>query len=155
MTIIDEFFEYLDAHGWTQAQAARAIGCSAGLISGLKAGKYPGDKEKWEEILRTFLAREQARSTILDIPIFETTLLKQIFSACDIAYEDKDIAVIVGYADAQKRRISGVRSPASSRVYYLEANKATSKHVLSHALGEMFGPVAEGNTRVTARSAVH
>jgi DNA transposition AAA+ family ATPase len=146
MTVIQELFEYLDARGITQAQASRELGCSPGLLSSLKTGTYPGDVTKWQEVIANYLERERSRSTILEIPIIETSLLKQVQAACDIAYEEPDIAVITGPAGCGKSEaFKAYVRRHQERVYYLEANKATTPHVLIMRLAELFGLSMKGN----------
>jgi DNA transposition AAA+ family ATPase len=153
MALKDDFLVYLESHGISQSQAAKALGYSPAVITAYKQGTYAGRVDKLEADIASWLERELTRSTILDIPILETTLLKQVSSACDIAYEEKDIAVIVGYAGCGKSvALRDYVRRHQDRVYYLEANKATSLHVLIMRLGEMLGLSLKGNAAdVTAR----
>ncbi|HWR12469.1 MAG TPA: AAA family ATPase [Rectinemataceae bacterium] len=146
MSVIEEFFQDLEARGIPQAQAARELGCSPGLLSQLKTGTYGGDAAKWLEVISNYLERERNRSTILEIPIVETSLLKQIQAACDIAYDETDISVITGPAGCGKSEaFKAYVRKHQDRVYYLEANKATTPHVLVMRLAELLNLSMKGN----------
>lgn len=152
MTLKEKFFEYLEVNGISQSQAAKAMGYSPAVLSAWKTGDYKGRNEDVDRTVESWLEREISRSTILEIPIIETSILKQIESACNIAYEDKDIAVITGYAGCGKTLslLEFVRRH-QDRVYYLEANKATSSHVLIMRLGELFNISLKGNAADVTR----
>jgi len=157
MALKEDFFGYLESHDISQSQAAKALGYSPAVITAYKQGTYAGRVDELEVEITSWLERESTRSTILDIPVLETTLLRQISSACDIAYEEKDIAVIVGYAGCGKSvALREYVRRHQDRVYYLEANKATSRHVLILRLGEMLGVSLKGNAAdVTARIGIY
>jgi len=153
MSLNEEFFAYLESRGISQNEAAKSIGYSASVLSALRQDKYKGNSDEAWGRIADWLERERSRISLLDTPIVETSVLKRIMGACDIALEEKDIAVIVGYAGNGKtfaleeyvRRHPGT-------VYYLAAAKYTTQHVLTLRLAETLGLSLKGNAAdITAR----
>ncbi|OHD22791.1 MAG: hypothetical protein A2Y38_20200 [Spirochaetes bacterium GWB1_59_5] len=154
MSIKEQFFQYIETRSISQTQASKALGYSPAVITAYKGDKYEGNVEEVERRMTAWLERETSRGKLLDIPIQETAILKQVAAACDIAYEETDIAVIVGYAGNGKSLALREYVRRHGFVYYLEANKSTSPHVLIVRLAEVFGLSVKGNAaEITARIA--
>jgi len=153
MNVKEEFFAYLESRGISQNEAARSIGYSASVLSALRQDKYKGNSEEAWGRIADWLERERARFSLLGTPIVETSVLKRIMSACDIALEEKDIAVVVGYAGNGKTfALEEYVKRHPGAVFYLAAAKYTSQHVLTLRLAETLGLSLKGNAAdITAR----
>ncbi|MDR0302354.1 MAG: AAA family ATPase [Treponema sp.] len=94
--------EALEKYGLSQAQAAREMNYSPGVLSSYRKDDYKGDVQKLEGAIVQWLARQAKARERKCVPIVDTDDLRKITNAIQIAHTEKDIALIIADAGAGK-----------------------------------------------------
>ena len=106
----------LEKFGISKAKASRDMGYSSAILSAYTTGNYSGDLTKLEDNIVRWIARQEQAHSRKRIPIVETTALKQVFNAIELAHTEHDIALIVADAGSSK---------TTSAKYYADQNENT------------------------------
>jgi len=128
----------------SQTKAAQALGYSGGVISSYKAGTYNGNVKMLEEKIEGWLAREARRLDRLDVPIAETSTLEKIRTACTIAQDEGDIAVIIGEAGTGKTTALRQYAAENHSAILIEVDPSFSQIVLMHEIARALGLDTKG-----------
>jgi len=112
----------------SKAKASRDMGYSGAVLSAYTTGSYAGDVDKLEDNIIRWIARQEQAHSRKRIPIVETSALKQMFNAIELAHTEHDIALIV--ADAGSSKTTSAR-------YYADRNENTVLYI----------PVVQGMNR--------
>ncbi len=94
----------LEKYGISKAKASRDMGYSAAVISAYMSGNYGGDVEKLEEGITQWIARQEQAHSRKRVAVVETSALKTILNAIELAHTEKDIALIVAPAGSGKTK---------------------------------------------------
>lgn len=106
----------LQKYGISKAKASRDMGYSSAILSAYTTGNYQGDEKKLEDNITRWVARQEQAHSRKKIPIVETSSLKQIFKAIEMAHTEHDIALITADAGASK---------TTTAKYYADKNENT------------------------------
>ncbi len=124
--------ERLDAtlakYGISKARASRDMGYSSAILSAYTTGSYAGDVAKLEENILRWISRQDQAHSRKRIPIVETSALKQMFNAMELAHTEHDIALITADAGSSK---------TTTAKYYADKNENTVLYI----------PVVQGMNR--------
>jgi DNA transposition AAA+ family ATPase len=134
----------------SQANAAKKLGLSPCGISLYKNKTYNGNVTTLEEKIQAFLKREEWReSDTIAIPIVETTTIDNIRTAVEMAYDYRDIAVIVGPAGTGKTtaiKQYEAENPGSAVVVYV--HQGITPYRLLVTIAEAIGVYGKGSKSV-------
>lgn len=114
--IVKRLNDTLEKFGISKAKASRDMGYSSAILSAYTTGNYSGDLTKLEDNIVRWIARQEQAHSRKRIPIVETTALKQVFNAIELAHTEHDIALIVADAGSSK---------TTSAKYYADQNENT------------------------------
>lgn len=114
--IVKRLNDTLDKYGISKAKASRDMGYSNAILSAYTTGNYAGDVTKLEDNIVRWIARQEQAHSRKRIPIVETTALKQVFNAIELAHTEHDIALVVADAGSSK---------TTSAKYYADQNENT------------------------------
>ena len=117
MEIKDRLEQTLKTYGISKAQASRDMGYSASVMSAYTTGSYSGDIAQLEENIASWCARQEKQHKRKRIPVVETTALKAICNAIQMAHSYHDIALITADAGGSK---------TTSARWYAEKNASTT-----------------------------
>ncbi len=112
--------ETLGKYGISKASAARAMGYSSSVLSAYTGGNYGGDIEKLERNIAQWCERQDRAHSRRKIPIAETSALKTVYRALQLAHTEQDIALIT--ADAGSSKTTSAR-------YYADRNETTVVYI--------------------------
>jgi len=94
--------EALEKYGLSRAQVSREINYHSSVLSAYLKGEYKGDVQKLEGAILQWVARQVKGRERKRVPIVETSDLRRISNAIQIAHAEKDIALIVADAGSGK-----------------------------------------------------
>lgn len=106
----------LKKYGISKASCGRDMGYSSSIISAYCTGNYAGDVEKLEANIERWISRQDRAHQKKKVPVVETSSLKAVMNAIEIAHTEKDIALIIADAGSGK-------TTAAKR--YAEVNEKT------------------------------
>lgn len=92
----------LQQYGISKAKASRDMGYSSAILSAYTTGNYQGDEKKLEDNIVRWISRQEQAHSRKKIPIVETSSLKQMFKAIELAHTEHDIALIIADAGSSK-----------------------------------------------------
>lgn len=106
----------LKRYGISKASCGRDMGYSSSIISAYCTNNYAGDVEKLEANIERWISRQDRAHKKKKVPVVETSSLKAVMNAIEIAHTEKDIALIIADAGSGK-------TTAAKR--YAEVNEKT------------------------------
>jgi DNA transposition AAA+ family ATPase len=134
----------------SQARAAKKLGLSPCTISLYKNKTYNSNVTAIEEKMQAFLNREEWReSDTIAIPIVETTTIDNIRTAVEMAYDYRDIAVVVGPSGTGKTTAVQKyeeENPGSAVVVYV--HQGITPYRLLVTIAEAIGVYGKGSKSV-------
>lgn len=107
----------IEAYGISKAQASREMGYSSSVVSAYTSGSYSGDIAQLEDNIVNWCARQERLHKRKRIPVVETSALKSICKAVQMAHSYHDIALITADAGGSK---------TTSAKFYAEKNCNTT-----------------------------
>lgn len=157
MTLRENLSAFIEQSGYSMRKISNELGYASGSIVSLYLShQYNGNIDELEKRLEAYLQRQSRRKEMVTIEHIETDITNQIHNACDIAFEEKDIAVITGYAGNGKTVALTMYANKKPNVVYIEANKSTTLHALKNRIAkELSLSVKGGSAEVTSRIGQH
>ena len=147
--LVETFYTYLEENQISQNKAAQLMNYSPSVLSAYKNGTYQGDLAEVEERMKRFLKTEENRRRVLSIEIQDISILKKIKTAINIAYEEHDIAVIVGDAGIGKTTaLEQYVKNSLGAARMIKVNKTFTMHTLIRKIAAAVGVSQKGATSV-------
>jgi len=132
----------------SQAEAARRMDYTAGVVSAYKSKTYTGNIKLIEEKVAEFLQREERRHSIVAVPTAETSATTQVCKAITMAQDEVDIAVIVGEAGTGKTTAVRQYVKKTHSALLVEVDPGFTQRALIHAIARQVGVDPIGGTNV-------
>ena len=130
----------------SQTRAAQMLDYSPGVISAYKNKSYTGSIKVLEDKVSEFLKRDARRSTLVDVPTAETSVMEQVRTAITMAQDEPGIAVITGEAGCGKTTALRHYARESYSALFVEVDPSFSQVVLLHEIARVAGVEATGST---------
>ncbi|EKC7218833.1 AAA family ATPase [Salmonella enterica] len=140
MSIITQLKDVMDAHGYSQAQVARAIGRSSATINQYVQGKYNGDIADMEERIANFIrrVREKQNALRIDERFVSTPSASKGLEVLAYAHQECEICVLYGAAGLGKTMIIKEYARRDDTVILIEADPGyTARTLLEELCGRL------------------
>lgn len=148
------YLQELQEKGVSQNSISEQLGVSSAVISQYKNNNYPGDVEKLEQKIASWLNRLELQKKRIQIPYVEITATKAIFKAIGVCQRDKDFSVIVGNAGLSKTLTAKRYIEVNKTGIYIKINQSTRGTML-RAIAKQLGIDQKGNTVSLYERIVH
>lgn len=110
----------LQKYNISKAKASRDMGYSSSVLSAYATGNYSGDIGKIEDTIIRWVSRQENAHSRKHVPIVETSCLKTMCNAMELAHTEHDIALII--ADAGSGKTSAAK-------FYADGNGKTVLYI--------------------------
>lgn len=147
MSLQAELNELIARKGWSQAQAARAIGKSPAVINQYLQGKYNGDVDGINELIEGFIAREREKDKgqRITAEYVKTMTSARGIEVIRMAHLDGDINVIYGEAGLGKTMMLREYAARHRDAILIEADPGYTARVVLEELCSRLGLSKRGN----------
>ena len=144
--ILQKLRDFLERKDISINKVAKQIGYSAAVISTYLQGKYPGDIEKLEWAVASFLMRQEEieampKELIPFCPITNADIVFQIARTCHL---EQEIGVLVGEAGTGKTKAAKEYSKQNPDVIFIEADLSFTTKVFFRELHKKLGMDGNG-----------
>jgi|YNPBryunderm2012_1023409.scaffolds.fasta_scaffold06910_4 hypothetical protein len=145
-SILQKLRDFLERKDISINKVAKQIGYSAPVISTYLQGKYPGDIEKLEWAVASFLMRQEEieampKELIPFCPITNADIVFQIARTCHL---EQEIGVLVGEAGTGKTKAAKEYSKQNPDVIFIEADLSFTTKVFFRELHKKLGMDGNG-----------
>lgn len=145
-SILQKLRDFLERKDISINKVAKQIGYSAAVISTYLQGKYPGDIEKLEWAVASFLMRQEEieampKELIPFCPITNADIVFQIARTCHL---EQEIGVLVGEAGTGKTKAAKEYSKQNPDVIFIEADLSFTTKVFFRELHKKLGMDGNG-----------
>jgi DNA transposition AAA+ family ATPase len=139
--------DLMDQQGVSLTAVAKAIGHSTATISQWLGGTYPGNVQRIDRAIESFLKRERERSDAPKhtIPFHMTSIAEKVFEIARIAHLDGEIMVIYGNAGIGKTMALKEYAEQNPDVILIRANLGFTARVLFLELSKELGTDTQGS----------
>jgi len=145
-SVLQKLRDFLERKDISINKVAKQIGYSAPVISTYLQGKYPGDIEKLEWAVASFLMRQEEieampKELIPFCPITNADIVFQIARTCHL---EQEIGVLVGEAGTGKTKAAKEYSKQNPDVIFIEADLSFTTKVFFRELHKKLGMDGNG-----------
>jgi len=145
-SVLQKLRDFLERKDISINKVAKQIGYSAAVISTYLQGKYPGDIEKLEWAVASFLMRQEEieampKELIPFCPITNADIVFQIARTCHL---EQEIGVLVGEAGTGKTKAAKEYSKQNPDVIFIEADLSFTTKVFFRELHKKLGMDGNG-----------
>lgn len=138
--------DFIDRKDISINRIAKQIGYSAAVVSTYLQGKYPGDVQKLEWVIASFLMRQEEleslpKALIPFCPIANADVVFQIARTCHL---EQEIGVLVGEAGTGKTKATKEYARQNPDVIFIEADLSFSTKVFFKELHKKLGMDGSG-----------
>jgi len=145
-SVLHKLRDFLERKDISINKVAKQIGYSAAVISTYLQGKYPGDVQKLEWAIASFLMRQEEieampKELIPFCPITNADIVFQIARTCHL---EQEIGVLVGEAGTGKTKAAKEYSKQNPDVIFIEADLSFTTKVFFRELHKKLGMDGNG-----------
>lgn len=139
--ILDKLRDFIERKNVSINRLAKQIGYSSSVISTYLAGKYPGDIEKLEWSIASYLMRQDEIEAMPKelIPFCPITNADIVFSVARTCHLEQEIGVVVGEAGTGKTRAIKEYARQNPDVILIDADLSYSTKVFYRELHKKLG----------------
>lgn len=144
--LLNKLRDFVERKNVSINRIAKQIGYSASVVSTYLAGKYPGDIQKLEWAIASFLVRQEEIEAMPKemIPFCPITNSELLFQAAKVAHLDQEIGVVVGEAGTGKTKAAKEYARQNPDVILIEADLSYSTKVFFRELHKKLGMDGSG-----------
>jgi len=144
--ILFKLRDFVDRKNISINRIAKQIGYSASVVSTYLAGKYPGDVQKLEWAIASFLMRQEEIEAMPKemIPFCPITNADMFFQTAKLAHYEQEIGVVVGEAGTGKTKAAKEYARQNPDVVLIEADLSYSTKVFFRELHKKLGMDGSG-----------
>lgn len=136
--ILENLREFLGKGIVSQAEFAKKIQVSSATLNLYLKDKYEGKIEPLEKKISQFLERYQERSQVAEIKLIETETVKKIQSSCQLAFEVKDIFLLIGGSGLGKTvSLKNYAEKTKSAIYFECDLSYTPKNIIKEIAAKL------------------
>jgi DNA transposition AAA+ family ATPase len=145
-SILQKLRDFLERKDISINKVAKQIGYSAAVISTYLQGKYPGDIEKLEWAVASFLMRQEEIEAMPKelIPFCQITNADIVFQIARTCHLEQEIGVLVGEAGTGKTKAAKEYSKQNPDVIFIEADLSFTTKVFFRELHKKLGMDGNG-----------
>lgn len=144
--ILQKLRDFVDRKGYSINKIAKQIGYSSSVVSTYLAGKYPGDVDKLEFSIASFLMRQEEIETMPkeSIPFCPITNADMFFGVARNCHLEQEIGVVVGEAGTGKTKAAKQYTSNNPDVIMIEADLSFTTKVFFKELHKKLGMDGSG-----------
>lgn len=131
--------DFINAHGFSQAQIAAQLGKSPATINQYLNGKYKGDIEALNRAVAQLIERYKTKSKEMQADFIPTPTAKRILELCALAHAVGDIHLLIGEAGLGKTIALKEYCARNDGVLLLEVDPTYSPKVLLGQICQSLG----------------
>lgn len=139
--LLNKLRDFIDRKDVSINKIAKQIGYSASVVSTYLAGKYPGDVQKLEWSIASYLMRQEEIDAMPKemIPFCPITNAGMFFQAAKICHLEQEIGVVAGEAGTGKTKAAKEYTRQNPDVILIEADLSYSTKVFFRELHKKVG----------------
>ncbi|GIV45774.1 MAG: hypothetical protein KatS3mg036_0592 [Ignavibacterium sp.] len=140
-SLLQKLRDFVERKDISINRIAKQIGYSASVVSTYLAGKYPGDVQKLEWAIASFLMRQEEIEQMPRemIPFCPITNADMFFQTAKLAHYEQEIGVVIGEAGTGKTKAAKEYARQNPDVILIEADLSYSTKVFFRELHKKLG----------------
>lgn len=139
--ILNKLRDFIERRNVSINKIAKQIGYSASVVSTYLAGKYPGDVQKLEWAIASYLMRQEEIDAMQkkSIPFCPIGNADMVFTIARICHNEQEIGVLIGEAGTGKTKAAQEYARQNPDVIIVEADLSYTTKVIFRELHKKLG----------------